>query len=137
MKSNFHISLPCSDIDATRSFYIDDLGAIEGRSAGNWIDIDLFGHQMTFTKGKKFSFVYPHYNFQGHILPSFHFGVILQEQDWTKLYHALKEKQVECADEGTFLLSQSGEHKSFFIKDPDDYSIEFKCFKDSKEIFSS
>jgi extradiol dioxygenase family protein len=30
-----------------------------------------------------------------------------------------------------------GEHLSFFIKDPNDYMIEFKCFKVSSETFES
>ena len=137
MKTKFHISLPCKDIEATRSFYRDALGAKEGRSASNWVDVDLYGHQMTFTRGKKFNFEYPHYNFEGHVLPSFHFGVILPEQDWMQLFHTLKDKHVERMNEGTFLHDKNGEHKSFFVRDPDDYTIEFKCFKDSKEIFKS
>lgn len=137
MKSNFHISLPCLDLDATRQFYVDILGASPGRSSSNWIDIDLFGNQLTFTTGKKFNFDYPLYNFEGHILPSFHFGVILGEQNWTVLKHTVKEKRADRMSEGTFLMNKKGQHKSFFVKDPDDYTIEFKCFAESKDVFRS
>ena len=137
MSTSFHISLPCKDIEKTRSFYTAALGARIGRSSSNWLDIDLFGHQMTFTKGKKFNFNYPHYNFEGQILPSFHFGVILGEKDWNGLYHKLTDAQSQNIDKGIFLLDKSGEHQSFFVKDPDDYTIEFKCFKNPEEVFKS
>lgn len=137
MKTNFHISLPCRNIDETKSFYTDVLGATRGRSSINWVDIDLYGHQMTFTLGKKFNFDYPHYNFEGHVLPAFHFGVILDEKPWMALQHKLTDQKIKSIDKGTFLLNKSGEHKSFFVKDPNDYTIEFKCFKNPKEVFKS
>ena len=135
MNASFHISLPCRDIERTRSFYTEVLGASMGRSSSNWLDVDLFGHQMTFTKGKKFNFNYPHYNFEGQILPSFHFGVILREQEWNSLYQKLTETQGRSIEKGIFLMDRSGEHQSFFVKDPDDYTIEFKCFRNPEEMF--
>ena len=43
----FHIAFPVDDLDAARRFYGGVLGCPEGRSAeGEWIDFDLFGHQI-------------------------------------------------------------------------------------------
>ena len=43
----FHIAFPVDDLDAARRFYGETLGCPEGRSAeGEWIDFDLFGHQI-------------------------------------------------------------------------------------------
>ena len=42
----FHIAFPVDDLDAARHFYGTVLGCPEGRSAAQWIDFDLFGHQI-------------------------------------------------------------------------------------------
>jgi extradiol dioxygenase family protein len=38
--------------------------------------------------------------------------------------------------QATFLKDETGEHVSFFIKDPNDYMLEFKSFKNSTDIFN-
>ena len=42
----FHIAVPVDDLDAARTFYGTILGCPEGRSSAQWIDFDLFGHQI-------------------------------------------------------------------------------------------
>ncbi len=42
----FHIAFPVDDLDAARTFYGTTLGCPEGRSSAQWIDFDLFGHQI-------------------------------------------------------------------------------------------
>ena len=42
----FHIAFPVDDLDAARKFYGTTLGCPEGRSSSQWIDFDLFGHQI-------------------------------------------------------------------------------------------
>lgn len=86
MDVNFHISLPCRHIDATQKFYTKIIGATKGRKSQNWVDINLFGHQITFTKSGNFKFDYPSYIFEKTVLPSFHFGVILSNDVWQDLY---------------------------------------------------
>ena len=137
MATSFHLSLPCSSIKATREFYVNLLGASMGRHAQNWIDINLYNNQITFTKAGKFDFNYPSYTFEGTILPAFHFGVILDEETWQKVLTQLKSKQAELHAESTFLKDKTGEHHSFFIKDPDGYTVEFKCFKKEASVFES
>ena len=48
METSFHMSLPCLSVKETKSFYTNIIGASTGRMAQNWIDINLFGHQLTF-----------------------------------------------------------------------------------------
>ena len=44
---NFHLAFPVFDLEATRHFYTKILGCRQGReSVGQWIDFDLFGHQI-------------------------------------------------------------------------------------------
>ena len=47
------------------------------------------------------------------------------------------EQNLEVVAQTTFLKDKNGEHLSFFIKDPNDYMLEFKSFKDSSQMFQS
>ena len=136
MKNAFHLSLPCLNIEKTRSFYIDKLGAELGRFAHNWIDIDLFEHQITFTQCKKFHFDYPQYSFEGKVLPSFHFGIITEPELWNSLYQRLSANLPAGLEKTSFLRNEPGEHRTFFVKDPNGYIIEFKCFREQGQTFS-
>jgi len=131
------MSLPCLSVKETKSFYINNIGATYGRNTQNWIDINLFGHQITFIKAKKFNFNNPNYIFEGKILPSFHFGVIVDYDAWKKVYAKLQGYELDLVTESTYLKDQLGEHASFFVKDPNGYMIEFKTFKESKDIFKA
>ena len=135
MQASFHLSLPCLDIDKTRNFYVDRLGANMGRNGHNWVDINLYGNQMTFTKSGRFDFNYQNYSFEGKILPSFHFGVIIDIISWGKIYSKVNASDIEVFDEITFLKGKKGEHISFFVKDPNGYMVEFKSFNEKEEIF--
>jgi len=131
------MSLPCLSVKETKNFYINNIGATYGRNTQNWIDINLFGHQITFIKAKKFNFNNPNYIFEGKILPSFHFGVIVDYDAWKKVYAKLQGYELDLVTESTYLKDQLGEHASFFVKDPNGYMLEFKTFKESKDIFKA
>jgi extradiol dioxygenase family protein len=135
METLFHMSLPCLSVKATKSFYLNTIGASLGRSTQNWVDVNLFGHQITFIKAEKFQFNSPNYVFEGKILPSFHFGVVVDAETWENIYSNLNNQDVELVSQTTFLLGKTGEHTSFFMKDPNDYMIEFKRFKDYGSVF--
>ena len=42
----FHIAFPVDNLAAARRFYGEILACPEGRSTDEWIDFDLFGHQI-------------------------------------------------------------------------------------------
>lgn len=137
MDALFHMSLPCLSVKTTKNFYVDNIGASLGRKTQNWVDVDLFGNQLTFIKAEKFSFNCPNYVFEGKILPSFHFGIIVDLKDWEQIYAKLNEQKLDLVTQTTFLQDKTGEHVSFFIKDPNDYMLEFKSFKNSVDTFKS
>lgn len=137
MAAQFHLALPCINVNKTRTFYVDILGATIGRSAVKWADVNFYNNQITFTECGPFKFDCKSYNFNGDILPSFHFGIILEKEEWNSVLTRLKSKNHEIASEVKFLESKTGEHQSFFVKDPNDYTVEFKCFANSKEVFES
>tara|TARA_R110002167_G_scaffold163242_6_gene359974 strand:+ start:4124 stop:4540 length:417 start_codon:yes stop_codon:yes gene_type:complete len=134
-KAPFHLSLPCLSISKTENFYVDVIGADLGRHSSRWLDVDLFGNQITFTKSGAFDFTYRSYKFEEAVLPAFHFGVIVDRETWDRLYHKLTASEYELTTEATFLKDKVGEHVSFFVKDPNGYILEFKSFLKTKEIF--
>ncbi|WP_179343617.1 VOC family protein [Winogradskyella ursingii] len=137
METSFHMSLPCLSVTETKNFYVNSIGASLGRTAKTWVDINLFGHQLTFIKAEKFNFTNPNYVFEGKILPSFHFGIIVGVETWGEIYAKLSNQNFDVVTQTTFLKDKIGEHLSFFITDPNDYMLEFKSFKDPKEMFKS
>lgn len=134
MVTSFHVSLPCLSVRDTKKFYTS-IGASIGRSTQSWVDINLFGHQITFIKAGKFNFNSPNYVFEGKILPSFHFGVVIDLDAWNEVYTKLKDQDLELVDKTTFLKDNLGEHTSFFVNDPNDYMLEFKSFKNPLDVF--
>lgn len=137
MAVQFHLALPCVSISKTRQFYKDILGASIGRSSVKWADINFYNHQITFTESGPFKFDSKSYNFNGHILPSFHFGIILDRFTWEVLYEHLRSKKVPILSQVKFLTDKTGEHESFFVKDPNDYTVEFKRFTKPSDVFNS
>lgn len=132
----FHLSLPCYSVTKTRAFYIGILGATEGRSATTWVDIDLFGNQITFINSGAFDFHYRSYKFGDAILPAFHFGVLVSADQWKALRDRLAGKSVPFSVDSEFLEDKPGSHKSFLVEDPNGYFVEFKYFQEPGSVFS-
>lgn len=135
MNVNFHLSLPCNDLNKTIQYYTEELGFNMGRSTSKWIDFNLYGTQLTFVSVKEFKFQYPFYNLDNNQLPSFHFGVILSSEEWEEVFDRINRWSIDTVIKTTFFEDQNGEQHSFFIQDPNGYYIEFKTFKERGEIF--
>lgn len=134
----FHIAFPVLDLEKTKHFYQNVLNCKIGRSAHNWIDINLFGHQVTahYNPDKVNNKNYNILN-DDHV-PVNHFGIILPWREW----HLLKDKLT--AMEIPFLIAprtvfegEVGEQNSMFVTDPSGYPIEFKSFKEIDSIFKT
>lgn len=131
----FHLSLPCNNVKITGDYYVKNLGAFKGRSKDNWVDINLYGNQITFTQSGAFRFDSKFYRFEEAVLPSFHFGVIMDYKPWEHLLEKLTIANLLAIPSMSFLRHENGEHQSFFIKDPNDYYVEFKTFADFSQVF--
>lgn len=137
MSETFHLALPCDDLQATQEFYVLLLGGALGRTGKNWLDIDLYGNQLTFTQAGDFNFQYKNYRFEEYVLPSFHFGIVLQEAEWQSLYQKLSKFDLDITSEAVFLGGKTGEHRSFFVQDPSGYMVEFKTYSTQDHLFLS
>jgi extradiol dioxygenase family protein len=133
----FHIAFPVNDLVAARHFYGSVLGCPEGRSSAQWIDFDLFGHQIVAhykeTNGDK-----AHSNpVDGHDVPVPHFGVVLTQPQWQQLAERVRAAGVQFIIEPyTRFEGQPGEQSTMFFLDPAGNALEFKAFADLSQMFA-
>ena len=138
----FHLAIQVRDIDEARDFYGNKMGFPEGRSSEDWIDFNMFGHQLVThcnkQLGKDGKVNAINNAVDGHGVPVPHFVVVLEFDDW----HALA-KRVKCFIDG-FIIEpyirfegEVGEQGTMFFADPSGNSLEFKAFKNIElELFA-
>ena len=135
----FHIAFPVDDLDAARRFYGGVLGCPEGRSAeGEWIDFDLFGHQIVAhlvpQAGGRVGGSNP---VDGHDVPVPHFGVVLDLARWKTLADRLKAAGVGFVIAPYVRFEgEVGEQATMFFLDPSGNALEFKAFLDISQLFA-
>ena len=135
----FHIAFPVDDLDAARGFYGGVLGCPEGRSAeGEWIDFDLFGHQIVAHKVEGAPRRITGENaVDGHDVPVPHFGVVLDLPRWKDLAERLKAAGVRFVIEPYVRFEgEVGEQATMFFLDPAGNALEFKAFADFSKLFA-
>ncbi|HEU0072113.1 MAG TPA: VOC family protein [Alphaproteobacteria bacterium] len=134
----FHIAFPVDDLAAARKFYGGVMRCPEGRSSAQWIDFDLFGHQIVAhldpakKAGEKI-----HNPVDGHDVPVPHFGVVLEMKDWEALAERLRAGGIKFVIEPTIRFKgQVGEQATMFFLDPAGNALEFKAFADLSQLFA-
>lgn len=135
----FHIAFPVDDLAAARHFYGTVLGCAEGRSSDQWIDFDLFGHQIVahWKARPDGSDELPTNPVDGHAVPVPHFGVVLTQSDWESLAQRVREAGVKFVIEPyTRFKGQPGEQSTMFFLDPAGNALEFKAFADLAQLFA-
>jgi hypothetical protein len=137
----FHIAFPIDDLETARHFYGTILGCPEGRSTDNWIDFNLFGHEIV--AHLKPSAAPRNRNatdtnaVDGHDVPIPHFGVVLTPSDWKQLAERVRAANIPFVIEPyTRFQGQVGEQSTMFFLDPAGNALEFKSFADLGQLFA-
>ncbi|PHR61500.1 MAG: glyoxalase [Robiginitomaculum sp.] len=126
------------DKEETRRFYIDMFAVEIGREAEKWIDINFFGHQVSFHLKPEIFVDEPTNEVDGKSVPVRHFGVILDWDEWHNLSAHLKSQNVSFIIEPYIRFKgETGEQATLFFLDPSGNALEFKSFKDKNQIFAS
>ena len=127
----FHLAFPVSDLAEAERFSVATFGAIIGRRTDAWIDLLLFGHQLTIHERP------------GEVLRAEdrgvrHFGVILGWDDWQALAESLRAKGVafvrapSIVHQGTAL-----EEGTALLADPSGNLIELKSYRNFEAVLAS
>lgn len=135
----FHIAFPVDDLEAARHFYGSVLGCEQGRSSAEWIDFNLFGHQIVaHLKPRDPAMPAPHHNaVDGHAVPVPHFGVVLSMPDWERLADRLRAAGTRFVIEPYVRFrGEVGEQATLFFLDPAGNALEFKAFGDLGQLFA-
>jgi uncharacterized protein len=136
----FHIAFPVNDLKAARHFYGSVLGCPEGRSSDEWIDFDLYGHQIVahLKPGPSRAKEAHHNAVDGHDVPVPHFGVVLTMEQWTALAERLKAAGTKFVIEPYVRFKgEVGEQATMFFLDPAGNALEFKAFRDMSKLFAT
>lgn len=134
----FHLAFPVHDLAAARAFYGAVLGCREGRSSDQWIDFDLFGHQIVAHLDPAAKPVAVENAVDGHHVPVPHFGVVLGPAEWRVLADRVLAAGVAFGiPPYTRFAGQAGEQSTMFFRDPSGNALEFKAFADDAMIFAT
>ena len=133
----FHLAFPVDDLAAARRFYGGLLGCPEGRSAPEWVDFDLFGHQIVAHLAPNSAPRRATNAVDGEHVPVPHFGLVLPMDQWKALAAKLRAAGVEFVIEPTVRFSgQPGEQATMFLLDPAGNALEFKAMADPAKLFA-
>jgi len=139
----FHLAVQVRDIEEARDFYGVKMGLPEGRSAENWVDFNMFGHQFVThlnpqigKTGKVTGISNP---VDGHRVPVPHFGVVLNFNDWEVLAGQVRLFITDFIIEPYIRFEgQPGEQGTMFFADPSGNALEFKAFRNIEaELFAT
>ena len=133
----FHLAIPITDIHQAHNWYTNILDCTVGRQSEEWVDFNFFGHQLVAhlvsvkEDGTSTNPV------DDEDVPSRHFGIIMQIEDWNGLVQHLKEKKIKFLIQPQIRFKgKAGEQSTFFILDPFGNALEFKAFQDDSQIYS-
>lgn len=131
----FHLAISVHDLKIARNFYSEKLGFKEGRSSENWVDFNFFGHQLVIHETKEFTKSAKNL-VDGHGVPIPHFGVVLNIKEWNLFKNRLVSKKIKFFIEPYVRFKNlPGEQATMFFLDPSGNSLEFKAFKNLKNLF--
>ena len=124
MRYIFHLSIPVRDLDEALRFYVDALGAKPGRRHDDWLDILVWGHQVTLQLRPE------------EVLPPVaqgkrHFGVVVPWHEWESEAARIRASGMRFLAEPQVLLAGTPEEQAkFYLRDPSDNVIEVKAYRD-------
>ena len=131
----FHLAFPVLNLKKAENWYTNILGCTVGRKSNQWIDFNLFGHQIVAHLADNINSTKTN-DVDGDNIPIRHFGVILSIPKWNDLVSRLKNLNVQFLIKPHIRFKDlKGEQHTLFIKDPDGNALEFKAFKNDEMIF--
>lgn len=133
----FHLAFPVDDLAEARRFYGELLGCAEGRSAQEWVDFNLYGHQIVAHLAPDAARARATNPVDGDDVPVPHFGIVLPMEDWKALAAKLESVGVNFVIEPTVRFEgQPGEQATMFFLDPAGNALEFKAMADPSKLFA-
>ena len=132
----FHLAFPVDDLAAARRFYGELLGCPEGRSADEWVDFNLYGHQIVAHLAPEAVRANASNAVDGDDVPVPHFGIVLPMDAWKALAARLGGEIDFVIEPTVRFQGQPGEQATMFFLDPAGNALEFKAMADPAKLFA-
>ncbi len=133
----FHLAFPVTSLAQARAFYGGLLGCPEGRSSDEWVDFNLYGHQIVAHLSPDEAGHRQTNAVDGDNVPVRHFGVVLSMDEWNAMAEKLKAAGTRFVIEPHIRFKgQVGEQATMFFLDPCGNALEFKAFADPSRLFA-
>jgi len=119
----FHLSIPVAELGSAKRFYVEVLGARVGREHDDWLDVLLWGHQITLQRRPD------------EVLPADkqgkrHFGVVLPWAEWERDVKRIEQLGVGLLGSSSIELpGTEDEHGKLYLADPSGNVIELKAYR--------
>ena len=138
MTAPFHLSMPVSDLERARAFYIDLLGCKAGRSAKSRMDIDFFGHHIvTHLAPRDAAQPSSAIGTDNDPSPVRHFGVILPLREWEAMAGRVTEAGVDFVMKPRVIhKGKAAQQHIMLIRDGCGNVVEFKSMP-AERIFAT
>lgn len=134
----FHLAIPVDDLAAARRFYGELLGCPEGRSAEQWVDFNLYGHQLVAHVAPDQLRKRSTNPVDGEDVPVPHFGIVLDKEGWQQLADRLTAAGVDFVIPPTVRFKgEPGEQATMFLLDPAGNALEFKAMARPENLFAT
>ena len=133
----FHLAFPVHDLAAARAFYGGLLQCPEGRSSPQWVDFNLYGHQIVAHLAPEEARRAGTNAVDGDDVPVRHFGVVLPMVDWEALAERLRGQVDFVVQPHIRFKGEVGEQATMFFLDPSGNALEFKAFADPSRLFAT
>ena len=133
----FHLAIPVKDLKESVDFYEKVLGCKRGRKDKQWVDYNLFGHQLVLHEDKNL-IKKEHFNeVDGKSVPIPHFGVVLEWNEFKSFSNELIKQKIDFQIAPYLRFEgEPGEQLTMFFYDPSGNALEFKSFKNSEQLFA-
>lgn len=132
----FHLALPTAKLKETQGFYCEVLGCSLGRTSDDWIDLDLYGHQLVFHVTGSGPLAESYNPVDAHSVPIPHFGVVLTPDQHLALCSRINGKVEMIIEPSVRFEGTPGEQRTVFFRDPNGYALEFKSFANDEDLFA-
>lgn len=127
----FHLSFPVADLAASRDFYVDVLGAQVGRVRDQWMDMLLWGHQITLQLDPA---AVTSLAGQGRR----HFGVVMPWADWQVLAARLERNAGDHVLQAPAVTGDGDAVQAkVYLRDPSNNVIEIKAYRNFAAVLGT
>lgn len=132
----FHFAFLVKDLASTRRFYGRLLGCREGRSTRTWVDFDFFGNQISAHVSKARPQRVPCGHVDAVVVPIPHFGAIVTWKEFGAIAARLrKAKMAFVVEPQVRYVGKPAEQATLFLSDFSGNSLEFKAYRNEKNVF--